>query len=353
MSPAMARYGMFAGVVVGVGLITLLIAMVINGGAAPSEDTPTDEATIRSHHAGDISFDAFMERVKTKEGKNPLRNGDEGAFFEAMKRMAYPNGDAIKQVSKSKDRQPTGGSKRKVATNKVIDKAVPEQKVPVKTVLKKRLTKEKQQVEKDKKEEKAREQEKKAEKEKKPEPTKDLQKAAKEHTATTINSHRQGGANSIGMPPLPCEIDAIPAKGEAACRLLFWQALDKCTSETASPEEAYQTSKCQDAQNTATLSCEASLDSCHPDKAASIARSIRGEILKDPNEAMPSVNPEEGSTEDANGSDQKDDDTYAPAPQTELGEEMDTTPGPDSLVSELKSLRQEFGIPEIDTVNLN
>jgi hypothetical protein len=74
--------------------------------------------------------------------------------------------------------------------------------------------------------------------------------------------------------------------------------VDRCTSETLSPAEAWADPECQQAQETANQACIASLSSCPPSKAAEEAKRLRDEILKSPTPAAPE-NVVEAPTPDA------------------------------------------------------
>lgn len=94
---------------------------------------------------------------------------------------------------------------------------------------------------------------------------------------------------STAMPPIPGALDCASAlaRGEAQCKLHFWTAVDRCTSETLSPAEAWVAPECQEAQETANQACIASLSSCPPSKAAEEAKRLRDEILKSPTPTAP------------------------------------------------------------------
>lgn len=113
---------MVASIMVGVGLI-VMYAVVINGGSIHAENqTPqvVEHATSTERRASDqavdhMSFDTFMEQVKSKEKQHPLQDGDEDAFFTAVKRMALDASN--EELVQDKDTVPAhSASKEKLAS---------------------------------------------------------------------------------------------------------------------------------------------------------------------------------------------------------------------------------------------
>jgi len=105
--------------------------------------------------------------------------------------------------------------------------------------------------------------------------------AALPNQTTAIDTASAAVQNGEVMPRLPGAPGCAAALkvGEATCRLEYWKAVDKCTSETLSNKEAFATKQCKDAQAHATKACMAALSSCSPADAAAEARRLGNAIM--------------------------------------------------------------------------